>query len=312
MSASKLLINEPPLQVLPGLAVRIGLNEAMIAQQLHWWLLTGGHERDGRRWVYNTHKDWQEKFPFWSISTIRRALDNLIEKLHLVDTANYNARPGDQTLWYSINYEVMALIEAAPAPAKPYAHFEQLPTEPAQPVVQNEQASCSERAGQLLILDRPLPERSTKKISKDVCADSPPTGNSSNPTHTALKRRKETNDQPLAAVACAPAPEAVTVPVPDAGLIGRAWEPDPTLIAAHAHIRDYKGNLRFQIARFCDRNWKRPRAEADDLFIGFMRLADPAKEPKAAPAATPARRYYDPTTAESGIRPPRAQKDRSP
>ena len=35
---SRLLINENPLQVLPTLAVKIGLNEAMILQQMHYWL----------------------------------------------------------------------------------------------------------------------------------------------------------------------------------------------------------------------------------------------------------------------------------
>ena len=34
-----LLISEPPLQVLPSLAVKIGLNEAIVLQQIHYWLL---------------------------------------------------------------------------------------------------------------------------------------------------------------------------------------------------------------------------------------------------------------------------------
>jgi hypothetical protein len=33
---SKLLIDEPPLQVLPTLAVRLGLEEAIFLQQLHY------------------------------------------------------------------------------------------------------------------------------------------------------------------------------------------------------------------------------------------------------------------------------------
>ena len=36
--SSKLLIDEPPLQVLPSLALKIGLNEAIILQQVHYWL----------------------------------------------------------------------------------------------------------------------------------------------------------------------------------------------------------------------------------------------------------------------------------
>lgn len=35
---SKLLIDDYPIQVLPKLAKVIGLNEAIILQQLHYWL----------------------------------------------------------------------------------------------------------------------------------------------------------------------------------------------------------------------------------------------------------------------------------
>lgn len=33
-----LLIEEPPLQILPSLAAAIGLNEAIVLQQLYWLL----------------------------------------------------------------------------------------------------------------------------------------------------------------------------------------------------------------------------------------------------------------------------------
>jgi hypothetical protein len=78
---SKLLINEYPLMVLPSLAVRIGLNEAIFIQQLHYWLEKAGTEKQGRKWVYNTYQDWEKQFPFWSNATLRRIdyekLDNI-------------------------------------------------------------------------------------------------------------------------------------------------------------------------------------------------------------------------------------------
>ncbi len=47
---SSLLIEESPLQVLPSLAKAIGLNEAIFAQQLHYWLRgKSGKEHDGKR-----------------------------------------------------------------------------------------------------------------------------------------------------------------------------------------------------------------------------------------------------------------------
>ncbi len=108
---SKLLINEPPLQVLPSLAKAIGLNEAIALQQLHYWLEKSTHIHDGRRWVYNTAADWQEQLPFWSEPTTRRVFNSL-RKMGLVLTGNYNAKGFDKTLWYSIDY--VALREISP------------------------------------------------------------------------------------------------------------------------------------------------------------------------------------------------------
>jgi len=104
MGASKLLIPEHPLQVLPGLATKIGLNEAIVLQQLHYWIVTSGKEKDGRRWIYNTYEGWTEQFPFWSVSTVRRTIGSL-EKRGLVITSNYNRAKFDRTRWYTIDYE---------------------------------------------------------------------------------------------------------------------------------------------------------------------------------------------------------------
>lgn len=101
---SKLLIDDYPLQVLPNLAVKIGLNEAIVLQQMHYWLIVSGNKRDGRFWVYNTYDDWSEQFPFWSKSTLIRTLDSLIKK-ELIMTGNYNKAKFDRTKWYTINYE---------------------------------------------------------------------------------------------------------------------------------------------------------------------------------------------------------------
>jgi hypothetical protein len=101
---SKLLIDERPLILLPSLAKAIGLNEALILQQIHFWIQSGSaHLRNKRRWVYNSVRDWQEQFPFFSPTTIWRALRKL-EQRHLVVRERFNSRRGDQTGWYTINY----------------------------------------------------------------------------------------------------------------------------------------------------------------------------------------------------------------
>lgn len=107
---SKLLINEVPLMCLPSLAVKIGLNEALFIQQLHYWVDRSKNIIDGRPWVYNTMADWSKQFPFWSQKTLSRTISNL-EKQKLVISGNYNQKGYDRTKWYTIDYATLERIE---------------------------------------------------------------------------------------------------------------------------------------------------------------------------------------------------------
>lgn len=107
-NTNRLLFNDHPLVVSPGLAVALkSVDEAIVLQQVHYWLQTSSHERDGRQWIYNSIKDWQEQFPFWTEKVIRRITDSLREK-GLLLTANYNKLSMDRTLWYSIDYDMLS------------------------------------------------------------------------------------------------------------------------------------------------------------------------------------------------------------
>jgi len=106
---NKYLINEPPLFVLPTLAQKIGLNEAILVQQLHFWLLRSKNEKAGHRWVYNTYDDWLEQFPFWSNKTIRRIVRKLEDENIVISTYEFN-RDINKTKWYRINYNVLGDI----------------------------------------------------------------------------------------------------------------------------------------------------------------------------------------------------------
>ncbi len=114
---SKLLIEEAPLQVLPSLAMAVGLNEAIILQQIHYWLGRANTKIDGHTWVYKTVQEWAGEFPFWSEDTISRALKKLrtsgvVVAEHLSD----NAR--DRSLFYRIDYTMLDALGAECKPAK--------------------------------------------------------------------------------------------------------------------------------------------------------------------------------------------------
>lgn len=142
---SKLLLDESPILVLPSLATKIGLNESIFLQQLHYWLKDSNNIRDNHKWVYNTYEDWSEQFPFWSVSTIRRIITKL-ENLNLLIIGKYNKLKIDKTKWYRINYEMLEGMSS--------------------PSVQNEQSECSDWTDGLSNLNRPLPEITTENTTK--------------------------------------------------------------------------------------------------------------------------------------------------
>lgn len=115
--SSKLLIDGMVIPFSTSLAVAIGLNEAIVLQQIHYLLNIPEYAEDvkGRRWVFGSLPSWQERFfPFWSESTVKRTINSLREKrLLLCDT--FNEKSYDRTLWYTIDYR--ALDEYAERPS---------------------------------------------------------------------------------------------------------------------------------------------------------------------------------------------------
>jgi hypothetical protein len=172
---SNLLITDHPLMVLPRLAVAIGLNEAIVLQQVHFWceVYRGkgetNHYHDGHWWIYNTYEKWQENFPFWCTRTIRRTIANLREpqgaskeqpaRKPLLVVGNFNQKGYDQTLWYRIDYDALRELESGLPPEE-----ELLPA-----TGQDVQAPC----GQDVPLDvdkitQPIPETTTEITLKSV------------------------------------------------------------------------------------------------------------------------------------------------
>lgn len=104
---SKLLLDEYPLLVSPTLATRIGLYEAIIIQQLHYWMENPkiGKIADGVKWIKNSTEQWQkDNFPFLSLNTVRRTFSELRRRNLILVRDDLNINRTDRTLWYSIHY----------------------------------------------------------------------------------------------------------------------------------------------------------------------------------------------------------------
>jgi len=148
---SKLLFDENPLVVNTGLAVKIGLNEAIILQQIHYWLEINKKAkrnfRDNETWCYNTYKEWQEQFPFFSLKTIQRTIISL-ENMDFLITGNYNKLKIDKTKWYRINYKTLENVSEFTK-----GHFDL--------------SKKSKRVVEEVILTKPLPEISSEINYRD-------------------------------------------------------------------------------------------------------------------------------------------------
>ena len=106
-NSNGLLISEPPLQVIPSLAVALkSSDKAIMLQQIHYWLLRSKNIVDGHRWVFNTVKGWHEQFPWLAEKTVQRYLKDLCDRGLLI-TANYNKANFDRTKWYRIDYDAL-------------------------------------------------------------------------------------------------------------------------------------------------------------------------------------------------------------
>lgn len=105
-----LLVVDRPLIVLPKLALKVGLNEAIILQQLHFRLQHKTKEHGGHYWVFYSYEEWRHDFPFWSARTIQRTLLGL-EELGFVVSGVFNRIKSDRKKWYRIDYGQLDMLD---------------------------------------------------------------------------------------------------------------------------------------------------------------------------------------------------------
>ncbi|HFI5643920.1 TPA: hypothetical protein ACGQVP_004927 [Raoultella planticola] len=113
-----MLFNFRPLVINPELATRIGLNEAIVLQQVNYWIndKEQGVNFEGRRWVFNSYESWVKQFPFWSADTVKRAFTSLV-KQGCLDVEQLNKSQHDRTNYYTINHDCELLNDAEQVPS---------------------------------------------------------------------------------------------------------------------------------------------------------------------------------------------------
>lgn len=109
---SNILLDERLIAFIPSLAREIGTNEAIVLQQINYWIQKSNKVYDGKRWVYNTTKEWVEKeFCFMSESTLKRTITNL-KKMGLIESKKLSKHTGYHINYYTINNAKVQEIDA--------------------------------------------------------------------------------------------------------------------------------------------------------------------------------------------------------
>ena len=99
----KYLIQERPLIALPTLAVKLGINEAIILQQIHFWSLISKVEAGDARWVDETYSQLQREFPWLSLWGIRKIIRKLEKSGIIVSIVKENEYGKVVSKYYTVD-----------------------------------------------------------------------------------------------------------------------------------------------------------------------------------------------------------------
>jgi hypothetical protein len=88
----------------PEIAKEVGVNAAVLYQNILWWTTKNAANkkniRDGYVWTYNSRSAFGQLFPYLTQSQIKTAISKLIDS-GLIIKGDYNAANYDRTNWYS-------------------------------------------------------------------------------------------------------------------------------------------------------------------------------------------------------------------
>lgn len=97
-----------------SIAKRYGVNEAIMISNFQYWIAknkaNNKHQYDERTWTYNSVKAFEELFPYFKPSQIRRCLESLVEQGVLIK-GEYSKNPYDRTSWFAFYDESTFLFQ---------------------------------------------------------------------------------------------------------------------------------------------------------------------------------------------------------
>ncbi len=86
------------------LASKFGIERAILIHHFQHWIRINRSKNknihESRCWTYQTRKDIQAHFPYWTYESVKYLCESLVEEGVLI-TRNFNRTPLDRTLWYA-------------------------------------------------------------------------------------------------------------------------------------------------------------------------------------------------------------------
>lgn len=115
------LLDGPGFFVNVELATNIGMNEAALLQQIHYWCcISADHDsnfKDGHYWVYKTYEEWAKELLWKSPTTAKEAIKELLRR-GLIITGRYSYGNKNRTTWYRVDYDKVAELTSSFQSAK--------------------------------------------------------------------------------------------------------------------------------------------------------------------------------------------------
>lgn len=96
------LVDGEQMSLSQDLAKVVGINGALLLQQLHEKLEEQGILKNGEIWYCQSYEEWSKQLVFWNVPKIMRIIQKLEKLGVIISTNTLNKFSTDRTKWYRI------------------------------------------------------------------------------------------------------------------------------------------------------------------------------------------------------------------